>query len=137
MQQGTTLANFPQVVSHLHNYAHASDSTENRGLLTEQAQLQPEKACPGSKLLHLLVQAQLLPIYCFAEETGYYKTKLAYFASHPVDRKKPSFPMPLACSIATKSRLYFQTAFTVTALLHSPIGHKRYRSFSAAVSTKR
>lgn len=34
------------------------------------------KNCLGSKLLHLLVQALLLPDYCFAEQTRYYTLPL-------------------------------------------------------------
>ena len=80
------MVNFSELVRYLHYCACAKDSTENRGLLTEQASPVPGteqaspvpgEACPGSKLLHLSVQAVLLPVYCFAEEMGFYKSKLA------------------------------------------------------------
>ena len=57
-------------VSPLHCCAYATGCTENRNLLTEQALPLQRKACSGSKLHQLPVEALLMLGYYFAERSG-------------------------------------------------------------------
>ncbi len=59
------------------------------------------KACPGSKLLDLLVQTLLFYACCFTDKTGYYKSKLTSFTEDPGCHRL-SLCMSFACRTAAK-----------------------------------